>query len=86
FETSAQLAGLLGEMFVSDLGRAQIDNFMRDVDSLTPARARTLVDKHFPRKDLQMVLIGNAAKIRKVAQKYGTVTELDITADGFQPR
>ena len=86
FETSAQLAGLLGDMFVSNLGREQIDNFMRDVDSLTPARVRALVDKHFPRKDLQMVLIGNADKIRAIAQKYGTVTELDITADGFQPR
>lgn len=86
FETSAQLAGLLGEMFVADLGREQIDNFMRDVDSLTPARVRALVEKHFPRKDLQMVLIGNADKIRDIARKYGTVTELDITADGFQPR
>ena len=86
FETSAQLAGLLGEMFVANMGREQIDNFMRDVDSLTPARVRSLVDKHFPRKDLQMVLIGNADKIRSIAQKYGTVTELDITADGFQPR
>lgn len=86
FETSAQLAGLLADMYVSDLGREQIDNFMQDVDSLTPARVRALVDKHFPRKDLQMVLIGNAEKIRKIAQKYGTVTELDITADGFQPR
>lgn len=73
-------------MFVANMGREQIDNFMRDVDSLTPARVRTLVDKHFPRKDLQMVLIGNADKIRSIAQKYGTVTELDITADGFQPR
>ncbi|MFD2365779.1 M16 family metallopeptidase [Pseudoduganella sp. GCM10020061] len=86
FETSAQLAGLLGEMFVAGMGREQIDNFMRDVDSLTPARVRALVDKHFPRKALQMVMIGNAEKIRPIAQKYGTVTELDITADGFQPR
>ena len=66
-------------MYVSNMGREQIDNFMQDVDSLTPARVRTLVDKHFPRKDLQIVLIGKAAKIRKIAAKYGTVTELDIT-------
>jgi zinc protease len=85
FETSAQLAALLGEMFVSDVGRDQIDNFNRDVDSLTPARAKQLVDKHFPRDNLQMVLIGKAADIRKVAAKYGDVTELDINANGFQP-
>ncbi|UGQ48008.1 M16 family metallopeptidase [Massilia endophytica] len=85
FETSEQLAGLLGEMFALNFGREQIDNFMKDVDSLTPERARQLVDKHFPRKNLQMVLIGKAADIRQIAAKYGDVTELDITADGFQP-
>jgi predicted Zn-dependent peptidase len=85
FETSQQLAALLGEMFVSNVGRDQIDNFNRDVDSLTPARAKQLIDKHFPRDKLQMVLIGKASDIRKVAGKYGEVTELDISADGFQP-
>jgi zinc protease len=85
FETSEQLAGLLGEMYALGFGRDQIDNFMKDVDSLTPERARALVDKHFPRKNLQMVLIGKAADIRKIAAKYGEVTELEISADGFRP-
>ena len=85
FETSVSLSALLGEMFVSDVGREQIDNFMKDVDSLNPARAKQLVDKHFPRKNLQMVLIGQAASIRKIAAKYGDVTELEIGADGFAP-
>ena len=85
FETSQQLAALLGDMFISNVGREQIDHFSRDVDSLTPERAKALVDKHFPRDKLQMVLIGKAADIRKIAAKYGDVTELDINADGFQP-
>ena len=59
---------------------------MRDVDSLTPERARQLVEKHFPRKNLQTVLVGKAESIRQIAQKYGEVTELEITADGFQPK
>jgi predicted hydrolase (HD superfamily) len=58
---------------------------MKDVDSLTPARAKQLVDKHFPRTNLQMLLIGQAASIRKIAAKYGEVTELEIAADGFAP-
>gem|GEM_PF-119252 len=86
FETSAQLAGLLGEMYVSKVDRAQIDHFMRDVDSLTPARAKELVARHFPRQNLQLVLIGKAEAIRKLAAKYGAVTELEIGADGFQPK
>jgi zinc protease len=85
FETSEQLASLLGDMYALGVDRAQIDNFMRDVDGLTPAKARQLVDSHFPRTNLQMVLVGKAAEIRKVAAKYGEVTELDISADGFKP-
>ncbi|WP_229416010.1 M16 family metallopeptidase [Pseudoduganella armeniaca] len=85
YETSEQLAGLLGDMYALDIDRKQIDNFTRDVDSLTPEKAKALVDKHFPRKNLQMVLVGKAEEIRKIAAKYGEVTELDITADGFKP-
>lgn len=85
FETSEQLATLLGDMYANNVGRSQIDNFMKDVDSLTPERAKQLVDKHFPRKNLQMVLVGKAADIGKVAAKYGEVTNLEITSDGFQP-
>ena len=85
YETGEQLAGLLGDMYASNVDRAQIDNFTRDVDSLTPERAKALVNKHFPRNNLQTVLVGKADDIRDVAKKYGAVTELDISADGFQP-
>ena len=72
-------------MYASNVGREQIDNFTRDVDSLTPERAKALVNQHFPRNNLQTVLIGKADDIRDVAKKYGDVTELDIGTDGFQP-
>jgi predicted Zn-dependent peptidase len=85
YETGEQLAGLLGDMYASNVDRAQIDNFTRDVDSLTPERAKALVNRHFPRNNLQTVLIGKAADIRDVARAYGDVTELEIGADGFQP-
>ncbi|MES3025191.1 MAG: pitrilysin family protein [Pseudomonadota bacterium] len=85
FETSAQLTALLADMYTQQVGREQIDNFMRDVDGLTPARAKQLVDKHFPRNNLQMVLVGKADAIRPIAAKYGAVTEMEIGDDGFQP-
>lgn len=85
YETSQQLAGLLGDMFTFNIAREQMDNFVKDVDSLTPAKAKQLIDKHFPKDKLQMVLIGKAADIRKTAAKYGDVTELDIASDGFKP-
>jgi predicted Zn-dependent peptidase len=71
-------------MYANQVGREQIDNFTRDVDSLTPERAKALVNQHFPRNNLQMVLIGKAADIRPIAQTYGEVTELEISADGFR--
>ena len=38
----------------------------------------------FPRTaDLVMVLIGDAAKIREIAQKYGTVTEMKLSDPDF---
>ncbi|SFM81743.1 M16 family metallopeptidase [Rugamonas rubra] len=85
FETGEQLAGLLGDMYAFQVGREQIDNFMRDVDSLTPAKAKLLVERHFPRDKLQTVLVGKAEAIRAIAAKYGEVTELEIGADGFAP-
>lgn len=85
FETGEQLAGLLGDMYAAQVGREQIDNFMRDVDSLTTERAKQLVERHFPRKNLQTVLIGKAEAIRAIAAGYGEVTELEIGADGFKP-
>lgn len=85
YETNQQLAGFLSDMYVSQINRSQIDHFMRDVDGLTPEKAKQLVDKHFPRDKLQMLLIGKAEVIRPVAAQYGEVTELDIKADGFKP-
>ncbi len=84
YETSEQLAALLGDMYANQVSRAQIDNFTRDVDSLTPAKAKALVDQHFPRTNLQTVLIGKAEAIREIARQYGEVTELEISADGFR--
>ncbi len=40
----------------------------------------------FPRADdLAMVLIGDAAKIREMAAKYGPVTEMKIVEPDFAP-
>ncbi|MFZ6757662.1 M16 family metallopeptidase [Undibacterium sp. Ji50W] len=85
FETNLQLAGLLSDMYVSKVGREQIDHFTRDVDGLNPEKAKQLVDKHFPRDKLQILLIGKAETIRGIAATYGEVSELDITANGFAP-
>ncbi|TFW15518.1 M16 family metallopeptidase [Duganella callida] len=84
YETGEQLASLLGDMYANQVGRAQIDHFTRDVDSLTPEKAQALIARHYPRDNLQTVLIGKADAIRDIAKTWGDVTELDIAADGFR--
>ena len=85
FETNQQLALLLGTMYVNGVGREQFDHFTRDIDSVTQERSRQLINKHFPRDKLQMLLIGKAEAVRETAAKYGKLTEFEIKADGFAP-
>lgn len=78
YETNQQLAGLLADMFVTGTSREQIDNFTKDVDSLTPEKAKALIHKYFPKDKLQMVLVGKADAIKEIAAKYGEVRQLEI--------
>lgn len=83
YETSEQLAGLLGQMDLYGFDDSYINDFERQVDSLTPARIKEVIARHFPRKNLQFVLIGQADAIRDIAANYGEVVETDISHGGF---
>ncbi|WP_089683070.1 M16 family metallopeptidase [Catalinimonas alkaloidigena] len=83
YETSSQLANLLTNMFVYGFDASFINQFQRNVDGLTVAKTREVIQKYFPAKNLQFVLIGKADEIRDIAKKYGQVTEKEITAEGF---
>jgi predicted Zn-dependent peptidase len=78
YETSGQLAGLLTQMFWYNFDQSFINNFEKNVDELNLAKANQVIEKYFPRDKLQFVLIGKAADIKKIAEKYGSVTEVDI--------
>ncbi len=81
YETSGQLAGLLTQMFWYNFNESFINNFQKNVDGLTVARAKEIIEKYFPKDRLQFVLVGKAEDIRKIAEKYGKVTEVQITAE-----
>ncbi|MBW3141297.1 M16 family metallopeptidase [Ferrimonas balearica] len=83
YETSGQLAGLLGQMYLYDLSDAQVNAFQQQVDALTLEQAQALVAKYFPKADLQFVLVGQADAIRGVAAQYGEVAEVAISDHGF---
>ena len=83
YETSSQLASLLGQMNVYGFDERFINEFERQVDALTPAKVQQVINDYFPRENLQFVLVGKADDIRQVAAKYGQVIETDIKKTGF---
>jgi len=78
YETAGQLAGLMTQMFWYNFDESFINNFEKNVDGLTVAKAKEIVAKYFPKDKLQFVLVGKSADIKKIAEKYGPVTEVQI--------
>ncbi len=78
YETAGQLAGLMTQMFWYNFNESFINNFEKNVDGLTVAKAKEIITKYFPKDKLQFVLVGKSAEIKKIAEKYGPVTEIQI--------
>lgn len=83
FETSGQLAGLMSDMYLYGFDDAFINDFQANVDGLTLAETQRLVERYFPQKNLQFVVIGNAEKVAPIVAEYGDVKTIDIKAVGF---
>jgi predicted Zn-dependent peptidase len=81
YETSGQLASLLTTMFWYGFDESFINNFQKNVDDLTVEKARQIIAQYFPKGNLQFVLVGKGEDIRKIAAKYGKVTEVSIKED-----
>lgn len=78
YETAGQLANLMTQMFWYNFDESFINNFEKNVDGLTLAKANEIIAKYFPKDKLQFVLVGKSADIKKIAEKYGPVTEVQI--------
>lgn len=78
YETSGQLANLLTQMFWYKFDESFINNFQKNVDGLTLEKAKSIIATYFPEDKLQFVLVGKAVDIKKIAEKYGPVTEVQI--------
>jgi zinc protease len=83
YESASELSNLLTDMFSLGFDESFINNFQKNVDGLTVAKTRQIIDQYFPKNSLQFVLVGKAETIRDKVKKYGTVTEKEIKADGF---
>ena len=78
YETAGQLAGLMTQMFWYNFDESFINNFEKNVDGLTLDKAKQIISKYFPKDKLQLILVGKSADIKKIAEKYGPVTEVQI--------
>ncbi len=83
-ETPDDLADILMTMEMYGLGREEVDGFVSRVRAVGLDEARELVARYFPEhRDMVLVVIGEASKLREALEKYGPVTEKKITDPGF---
>jgi len=78
YETAAQLAGLMTQMFWYGFNESFINNFEKNVDGLTVEKAKAIIATYFPTNKLQFVMVGKASEIKSIVSKYGKVKEVQI--------
>ncbi len=85
-ETAAHWAAALADVEFYRLGKDYIEGYAPALAKVDLAEAAAVTADAFPRPaDLVMVLVGDAAKIRETAAKYGPVTEMKISDPDFAP-
>jgi len=84
-ETNPQMAAKLSELSLYALNRSEVDNYADNIRSSTQAQLSNAIAVYPNSKDLVIVLIGDATKIRDSVKKYGPITEMKISAPRFSP-
>ena len=86
-ETNGALADRLTDLLMYGLGPDDVNEFAARVTAVDAAAAKRTVGQAFPQsRNLAIVLIGDAARIREQVGKYGPVTDMKITDPRFAPR
>jgi predicted Zn-dependent peptidase len=86
-ETNGALAGRLSDLLLYGLGPDDVNEFAARVTAVDAAAAKRTIGQAFPvSRNLAIVLVGDAARIREQVGKYGPVTEMKITDPRFAPR
>ena len=84
-ETAPQLAAQLVDMALYGDSRDAIDGYLGRIAAATPAQIAAATAVFPDSKDLVIVAIGDAAKIRQAMQGYGPLTEMKLTDPRFSP-
>ncbi|MBS0387414.1 MAG: insulinase family protein [Proteobacteria bacterium] len=86
FETPFDWAVALGDLDFYDLPESYIGQFGSALVATDAASIRQVIDGAFPSPDdLDIVLIGDAAKIRASLEKFGPITTMPLSAPEFVP-
>ena len=87
FETPADWAAALGDLDLYDLPESYIAEYGTELVKVQPAAVRAAIDAAYPApEDLDIVLIGDAARTGPVAAQYGPVTTMPLSAPDFKPK
>ena len=84
-ETAPQLAGQLASMALYGDTRDAIDGYLGRIAAATPEQIATARAVFPDSKDLVIVAIGDAARIRDTMKGYGPLTEMRLTDPRFSP-
>ena len=84
-ETAPQLAAQLVEMTLYGDSREVVDRYLGDIATATPAQIAAARSVFPDSKDLAIVAIGDASKIRDWMKAYGPLTEMKLTDPRFSP-
>jgi len=84
-ETAPQLAAQLVEMALYGDSRETVDRYLGDIAAATPAQIAAARSVFPDSKDLAIVAIGDASKIRDWMKAYGPLTEMKLTDPRFTP-
>ncbi|MGH8253690.1 MAG: M16 family metallopeptidase [Steroidobacteraceae bacterium] len=86
FETPFDWAVALGDLEFYGLPESYIGHFGSDLVATDAASIHSVIDGAFPSPDdLDIVLIGDAAKIRDSLANFGPVTTMPLSAPDFSP-
>jgi predicted Zn-dependent peptidase len=84
-ETAPQLAAQLVEMALYGDSRESVDRYLGDIAAATPGQIAAARSVFPDSKDLVIIAIGDASKIREAMQDYGPLTEMKLTDPRFTP-
>jgi zinc protease len=83
-ETIDQLANVVGEIEMYDLGRMEVDGLFSRIDAVTLAQVNAAARKYYQIDNLTVVLLGAADKIRDSVKKYNSnMAEISIRDPGW---